>query len=280
MYELYKQAKELLWQEYKKNFQIVKDSDFHRAYVNEKIRHSLQVSGAGNGILRHEAFFQNRSAEFLDICRCAVILHDIFRFNEVRRWFLSNEKSDHGVEGADMLKHLPPFDDIRITLPVKHHGHLVEKFYQDEEYIALKDPALKRDIEHIHFAVRDADKIANWQILTGEFEAMRPVWLPYPQDMSSAQSKITPEAWASFLDRETVPLKFILTNADMLLSILSWLFDVNYSYSVFYCRRLNLFNKFYKLFEIIGVDKDKCEQIKNTVREYLADRFQVSDLKC
>jgi len=280
MYKLYNQAKELLEQEYNKNFQIVKESDFHRAYINEKIRHSLQVSGAGNGILRHEAYFQNRSEEFLDICRSAIVLHDIFRFSEVSRWFLSGELSDHGVEGATMLKNLPPFDDIRITLAIKHHGHLVERFYQDEEYIALKDPALKRDIEHIHFAVRDADKIANWQILTGEFEAMRPVWLPYPQDMSSAQSRITPEAWESFINKNPVPREFKMTNADMLLSVLSWLFDVNYAYSIFYCRRLNLFNKYFKLFEIIGVDKEKCAQIKNTVCEYLAGRFKVNDLKC
>lgn len=275
MKTLYQQAKDFLREQYVQNREIVKSSDFHRAYVDEKIRHSLQVSGAGNGILRHVAYFQNRSAEFMDICRSAIVLHDIFRFTEVKRWFLTGEKSDHGVEGAALLEQTPPFQDKRITLSIKHHGHMIEEFYKDPAFQNLADPALQKDIEHIHFAVRDADKIANWQILSNEFETVRLVWLPHAQDTSAAQGQITPEAWQSFIDGQLVPHQFKNTDADILLSVLSWLFDINYTYSIIYSRRLNLFNKFFKLFEMIGVEQEKCEQIKNTVRTYVANRFKM-----
>lgn len=276
MNTLYKQAKVLLHQEYQKNYEIVKSSDFHRAYVDEKIRHSLQVSGAGNGILRNEKYFMNRSEEFIDIAKTAIVLHDIFRFTEVRRWFETGQKSDHGVEGAAMLRKLPPFDDRRIALSIKHHSHLIEDFYQDAEYTDIADQNLKKDIEHIHFAVRDADKIANWQILTNEFEAMRPVWLPNPDDFSEKQAEFTPEGWQNFLQAKLVAKKDIHTNADTLLSVLSWLFDINYTYSVIYCQRLNLFGKFDKLFEIIGVGSDKRRIIRKIVADYLQHRFNIT----
>lgn len=273
MSTLYQKAKNYLKEQYLENFEIVKSSDFHRAYVNEKIRHSLQVSGAGNGILRNEKYFMNRSEEFIDIAKTAIVLHDIFRFTEVRRWFETGQKSDHGVEGAAMLKNQPPFNDIRITLSIKHHGHLIEDFYRDEEFLSLADSDLKQDIEHIHFAVRDADKIANWQILTNEFEAMRPVWLPHPEDFSARQSQFTPQAWESFTQSNLVAKKDINTNADTLLSVLSWLFDINYHYAVTYCQRLDLFNKFYNLFEKIGVDSDKRQIIKEITENYLQSKF-------
>lgn len=273
MTTLYEKAKRCLEEQYHQNYEIVKESAFHRAYVNEKIRHSLQVSGAGNGILRNEAYFQGRSAEFLDIAQTAIVLHDIFRFSEVRRWFLTGEKSDHGVEGAAMLKKMPLFNDIRITLPVKHHGHMIERFYEDEEYLAIDDPKLREDVEHIIFAVRDADKIANWQILTNEFEAMRQVWLPHPDDFSADQGVISEKIWESFEKEEVVPLQYKQTNADELISVICWLFDMNYKYAVTYCYRLNLFNKFFKLFDILGIDQKKSEQVREIVRNYVAKKF-------
>lgn len=270
---LYQNAKILLKEEHDKNLKIVKSSDFHSAYIDEKLRHSLQVSGAGNGILRNESYFQNRSPEFLDIARTAIVLHDIFRFTEVRRWFLTGEKSDHGVEGAQMLKNIPEFSDIRITLSIKHHGHMVERFYEDPEYTEIADLNLKKDIEHIHFAVRDADKIANWQILTNEFEDMRKVWLPHAEDRSKAQGKIDETAWKSFVNEQIVPRSCLKTNADELISVVSWLFDMNYKYCVTYCQNLDLFNKFFKLFEIIGTDPAQCQRIKEVVQAFVAKRF-------
>ena len=49
-----KKAKNLLWEEYRKNYPVVKDSPYYAEYADEKIRHSLQVLGAGNYIVRHE----------------------------------------------------------------------------------------------------------------------------------------------------------------------------------------------------------------------------------
>lgn len=276
-YPLYQKAKELLYEEYHKNFEIVKESPYHRRYVDEKIRHSLQVSGAGNGILKHESYFQNRSEEFIDIAKTAILLHDIFRFNEVRILFETGNRIDHGAMGAEFLKQFPEFNNVLITLPIKHHGHMIEALYEDEEYQSITDDKLKQDVLHIAFAVRDADKIANWQIVTNEFDFVKKVWLPFPEDNSEEQGMLPPESWAYFSKQEVVPHGVVKTqtNAGEILSMLCWLFDMNYRYSVYYCNRLNLFAGFFRLLEQIKVIPEEINNIRAVVKTFCKQKFDI-----
>lgn len=50
-------ARKLLLDEYYGNREIVAVSPHYAAYADEKYRHSLQVLGAGNFIIRHEPWF-------------------------------------------------------------------------------------------------------------------------------------------------------------------------------------------------------------------------------
>ncbi|MBR2299785.1 MAG: hypothetical protein IJ870_04340 [Alphaproteobacteria bacterium] len=79
-YPLYEKAINLLYREFEENFKVVSGSDYHEAYMREKIRHSMQVGGAGNGILAHEPYFQGKEEWFVETARVAILLHDIYRF--------------------------------------------------------------------------------------------------------------------------------------------------------------------------------------------------------
>ena len=81
-------ARKLLLDEYYGNREIVAVSPHYAAYADEKYRHSLQVLGAGNFIIRHEPWFAGRGEEFVDLAKTAVLLHDIARFDEIRERFL------------------------------------------------------------------------------------------------------------------------------------------------------------------------------------------------
>lgn len=50
-------ARKILLDEYYGNREIVAVSPHYAAYADEKYRHSLQVLGAGNFIIRHEPWF-------------------------------------------------------------------------------------------------------------------------------------------------------------------------------------------------------------------------------
>ncbi len=273
---LYENAKILLQTEYETHRTAKAMSNpQYVAYIEEKWRHSWQVAGAGNLILRNEPYFQGRDSAFWEKAKTAVLLHDVFRFREARLKFEENKKIDHGLCGAAFLKTLPEFNDVLIWLPIKHHGHMIEDLYADAEYQALPEGQLKEDVRHIAFLVRDADKIANWQILTNEFDAMRIVWLPFPDDFSKSQAPIMPKLWAEFCKCRVPQGRFLDTNVSSLLSTFSWIFDMNYQSSVVFCKKLNLFEKFYGILNKFQPDPLKMAQIRQIVSEYVEKRFQL-----
>ena len=273
-YPLCSKAKEILYKEYHDNFEVVRGSPYHEAYMNEKIRHSLQVSGAGNGILAHEAYFANKDGSFIDIVRTAILLHDIYRFREIRVLFQTGRKTDHGVLGAEMLAKTADFNNMLITLPIKHHGHMIECMYKDEQYLNQSEE-IKDTIKHIAFAVRDADKIANWYLLAHEWDAINEVWLRHPNDFSKVQTQINPELWTWFENQKVAPNNLCHTNADILLSILCWLFDMNYDYSIGFCEYHGLFSKLCDILRKFGVDELKIRQIYLIMKDYTFKNFHV-----
>lgn len=273
MLTLYQKAKELLFEEYHANYKVVQSSDYHRGYMDEKIKHSLQVAGAGNGILRNEACFQNRTPEFMEIAGTAILLHDVFRFREIKILYETGQKLDHGVKGAEMLKSMPDFNNILVTLPIKHHGHMIEELYADDEYKSIADEQLKEDVKHIAFAVRDADKIANWQFLMTDFENIKPFWLKNTERSSDGQLDFTPQVWDCFCKQEVINNRLVKTNADMMLSTLCWLFDINYKTSIKYSLKLNLFAKFYNCMIGEGINPQEVIEIRRIVNDYL-EKYQ------
>ncbi len=70
--------------------------------------------------------------------------------------------------GCEKLRRIPEYDNILITLPVKHHGHLIEDFYTDSEYRNIEDRTIKEQVEKIIFTIRDADKIANFNLMMND----------------------------------------------------------------------------------------------------------------
>ncbi len=273
-YPLYEKAKKLLEKEFNENFKVVAGSLFHEAYMNEKFRHSLQVSGAGNGILAHEAYFQDKSKEFVDVCKTAILLHDIFRFREIRGWFETGQKIDHGEKGAEFLAQTVDFNDVLITLPIKHHGHMIENLYEDEEYKKL-DNQTKKDVEKICFAVRDADKIANWNLLRNELDEVKEVWFPHFDDFSQAQSQINGELWSFFENRKVAPNNLPKTNAEIVISTICWIFDINYLYSILYCQKLDLFKGMCEVLKTFEVDEKKIKTVYQVMTDYVLKRFNV-----
>lgn len=273
-YPLYEKAKKLLMSEYEHNLQFVRGSRFHELFMREKIEHSFQVSGAGNGILAHEKYFQDKDAEFLDIVRTAVLLHDIYRFRETRGWFETGQKVDHSVLGAELLQGIKDFDNILITLPIKHHGHMIEDFYADAEY-QKQDEQTKEKLKNIIFAVRDADKIANWYLLSRHWTDIQTVWLYHPEDFSEEQAKINDELWGYFVRHEVGPRNTEYTNAEVLLATLCWLFDINYTYSIDFCKKLNVFNNLYDVLRQRRVSESKIKDISQIIKNFVFETFKI-----
>ena len=89
-------AKKLLSEEYKNKYKLA--NEHGKRLMDEKIKHSYQVLGAGNYILKNESVFSKCNVDEIDFLKAIVLLHDIGRFQEG-----VTSGIDHGVYGADML---------------------------------------------------------------------------------------------------------------------------------------------------------------------------------
>ncbi len=268
-----KHATELLYLQYAQCIEVVKNDTFYSYYAEEKLRHSLQVAGAGNYLVRHINWLEDKSPEYIEMVRTAVLLHDVCRFSEIIKMYHGVKGYDHGVAAYEFLEHTPLFDDIRIRLPIKHHGHLIDDLYADEEYRNLPDD-LREEVQKICFIVRDADKIANFNMVTHE-----PRYLPLfinidrplePQDLIISEHI----KQAAFIEN-TVPKPFY-TVADRAAAFLSWYTDINYRASLDYCDKLGVTDLMFAMFEKYCGDVEFKQKYTAFVRHYLDSHIFIS----
>lgn len=249
-------AYDLLYSEYQKCLAAVAAQPFYIGFAREKWRHSLQVMGAGNYIIKRINWLKNKSPQYIDMVKTAIFLHDVCRFAEISLMAVEHKKLDHGIAGCQLLRQTPPFNDIRIWLPIKHHGHLITELYADAEYQNIADKNLQAEVEQIAFIIRDADKIANLHMLTQE----KGQWLLF---LGKAEKDYQPQAdglISDIIKREAFEGKTVnrdarLTTADRIVGYLSWFTDINYRASLDFCQRLNVIEKLIKIFADHCIDE-------------------------
>jgi hypothetical protein len=218
----------------------------------------MQVFGAGNYLVRRIEWLKNKSPEYIEMVRTAVLLHDVFRFEEIKLLAQGYEQIDHGVEGAKFLQNSQLFNDIRIWFPIKHHGHIIDDLYADEEYQNLPED-LREEIKLICFIVRDADKIANLHMLANE-PNIRVIFLSSGTGNLQKDYSISDFAKKDAFSGKTVRRIQECTIADRMLSYLSWYNDIYYRYSVEFCSKLKVTEILKNYFAQICNDKEFVQE--------------------
>ena len=272
-------AIKFLYTYYEDAKKYVADSAFYTEYTEEKIHHSMQVVGAMKYIMKHEPTFSGCDENFLNCAKIATILHDVGRFEELKRLYdakngksLWNSELDHGYLGYEILKNSSEYNDPRIYLPVKHHGHMIERLYEDEEFVQIEDEALKKQIEQIIFLVRDADKTANYYLL---IDKARDKFYNIFKDTYSKEENalpIMPDVLADFADFQVISNKKKYNYATRYLNILSWLFDINYLPSIELVIKNGALDKLIDFF--CKIEKDAAVQniVRTTINRYLCQK--------
>lgn len=259
----------LLETEYKRCLQHVKGNKHFTHYAQEKYRHSMQVMGAGNYLVRRIEWLKNKPKEYIEMVKSTILLHDVYRFANIIENFNGRRDFDHSVEGANFLRQIDIFSDIRVWLPIKHHGHLIEELYQDTEYLSIKDKALQQEVEHICFIVRDADKIANLHMLAYE-DNMRSLFLGKAQPENIEDSSISDFVKEDAFKETTIRRDLRTTVADRIASYLSWYMDINYQYSIDFCTKLDVTERLLNMLNEFCSDEQFKRQYLEFFRNYLA----------
>ena len=262
-------AKQILNNEYQQKYALA-HTDYQMDFMNEKIKHSYQVLGVGNVLLKHEKCFAVLEEEEKSYYQALVLLHDVARFKEI----LEKEKGifiDHGVEGEEMLKQQRFFKDNADGLAIKHHGHLIEKLYDDPLYIGLSDAEKKR-VRNLAFLVRDADKMANFYLLASDFKKIEKVFFGPNRYKNPSRKEPSTKVLADFMAHRSVNKADMNSLTDFTLMLLAWVFDLNYRYSFVLLKRWQIVERlamYFSSFWKKGEDKFYRAELNRYIEERL-----------
>lgn len=275
------EAVNLLKKHYAETKEYVKDSVLYSDYADEKIYHSMQVVGAMKYIMKHEDTFKNRDEEFLRMAKLATTLHDIGRFEEIKRLYdlekgnissddLWTTKLNHGMMGYEILKNTK-YNDLRILIPIKHHGDMIEDLYADEQFSSIKDKKLQREIVEIIFLVRDADKTANYYLMSGQ--GKKKFSQVFAESDKEEDFGVSTDSLEDFTAFQIVSKERTRNRADRWLNLLSWVFDMNYVPSFNLIVKNNSLNKMIDGFNRYEKDNQIRSLVENTIADYLKIRY-------
>lgn len=162
------------------------------------------------------------SGEDVELAELIGLLHDIGRFEQIRRFHsFEPETMDHAVFGAELL-----FGEEK----------LIRRFVEDDKFDELIDAAIRKHsdfkLEGIHDArtlfhaklIRDADKLDNCRVkLEASVEAMLGV-----SEKDAGEGLISPAVWESCLRRESVLSADRHVPVDYWVSYLAQYYDINF----------------------------------------------------
>lgn len=262
-------AKEILYKEYQGSLSKI-SVDYQREFMEEKIRHSYQVLGYGNLLLRSERCFQQLLPAEREFLQAVVLLHDIGRFYEIIEKY-AGHVVDHGVYGAQYLAHIESFNRCECLLPIRHHGHLINKLYEDEDYLVLPKE-LRERVRNTAFLVRDADKLANFYLLSQRFEEVEDVFfVAYCFEQPNSKA-ITPAVWDDFMSQCSVKRENVRNFADMALFFLAWIYDLNFESSFHILQRLKTVERLVSAFAKFWMAEDE-KNISRKIQEFVSKKY-------
>ncbi len=210
----------------------VENDKFCIDMLQRKFAHSSRVLQNGIRIIEHDLPGLLKQPQLLKLCKQSLFFHDIGRFQETVQIHKSKTKNwreklpDHGVLGAEILAQNTNYNDIRMVLAVRHHGHLIEDFYNDPDFQNLS--AIDQSQAEIMIKlIRDADKLDLYYLQKNDDSIKKDVFFIKLTDEQKYGS-ISSEVLDCFLKFQPINHSLRKTFADRIIGRISWQFDFNY----------------------------------------------------
>ena len=232
--------------EYVSNYDL---EDYHIKY---KYNHSIRVEKICEAL----AHSLNFNEEDTYIIKTIGLLHDIGRFEQLKLTGSYNDTDfDHGAYGAMIL----------------FKEGLIEKFNVDSKYYDIIEFAIinhnryqisdTSDDRKLMFArlIRDADKIDIFDAYT---------YLK-AYNITNIDDNVTNEVAIQFKKHEAVNRKIRRTRADLLLSVIAFVYDINYKESLEIIYEQKYLDELYNQIE----DGDRFKEYFEYAKDYIKERI-------
>lgn len=227
--------------------------------IERKQKHSIRVMNISKEIAKGIGITQ---AE-IDIATLIGLLHDIARFEQYTKYhtFKDSQSIDHGDLGEEILNkeirkyiETEEYDKI-IKLAVRNHNK-----YKIQEGLSPKEKIFAQ-------IIRDADKI---DIL---YESVEMFWKK--EENLVENSEISPEVFNQFIQKNQVKIENRRTPIDNIISVIAFIFDINFKISFEIIKREDYINKILNRYKIKNIDtKEKIEKIREIANAYIEQKIK------
>ncbi len=266
---------------YRQNLFHLQGDKVWQEFAVKKYIHSIQVLQTGRKILEAETQLFSLPGKQKHLIETALLFHDIGRFKEAchmhdirfdgtrKSWFC--HKFDHGMVSAEIISSEPVYNDWRLILPLRHHGHLIEALYTDSDYQRLNANS-RQEVNTIISVVRDADKLANlYAIKYKDNFRNEPFFLTCSEELKFAPASLG--VLHDFLNRKVVKTTDIRSLTDRILCTLAWIHDFNFRSSVKIFQKEQYHLALFKELDIYTPDESVRNEIKSTFEKFLSERL-------
>ena len=239
--------------------EYVKNYDPEDKQVKLKIEHIERVSQ----LAKQMAEKLKLDEEDIKLAELIGLLHDIARFEQYTKYhtFKDAESIDHGDLGAEILK-----KDIKKYIETDEYDELIQLAVKSHNKYKIQE-GLTQKQEMFAKIIRDADKL---DIL---YESTCMFWKG--RENLVEESKITPEIIEEFKRNEPVDIRYRKTPVDEIVSVVAFIFDINYGTSFEILKRENYINKIIDRYNMIDKNtKEQLEYIKNIASEYIEQKIK------
>ncbi|MCR5795183.1 MAG: HD domain-containing protein [Solobacterium sp.] len=155
-----------------------------------------------------------------ELVQIIALLHDIGRFEQVRRWndFRDSRSVDHALLGAQILSgglirrfvSDPRWDDVILTCVAKHSSYSVEDI--EDEHVRM----------HLHI-LRDADKLDIFRVRAEEPHAV----FGAVTKQGIEQGNVSEDVVRTFMSHECIRIADKKTETDSVVMIAAMIFDMH-----------------------------------------------------
>lgn len=233
--------------------------DSNNIHIKSKIPHSLRVMNYATQI----AESLNLSKQQIDLATLIGLLHDIARFEQRRVYntFVDNKSVDHGDLGVEILE---KDNFIRTFIETNEYDEIIKTAIKNHNKYKIEDNLSEEALLHSKI-VRDADKL---DIL---FEAIELFWNTDEDKINVENSDISEDYLKQFeTQKQILRSKVVVNKLDGIIGTISFIFDLNFKYSINYVYKEDYINRILNRFEYKNEDvKNKIKKVQNISKKFL-----------
>lgn len=229
--------------------EYVKSYDFKNKCIANKFHHTYRVMGHAKDISES----LNLSEEDVALAEICSLFHDISRFEQITKYntFLDLKSFDHGDRGYEIIKEF--INDITSD---EEHKNIILKAIKNHNKIKIENGLTDREILFCNIT-RDADKLD--------------IMLEQAYSINDSYYELKQDILGCIYNKELVKNKYISNDIDHVLRVISFIFDINYKYSLNIVKDIIIAKKF-ELLEA-NIYNEEIRKLKNFVNSYLEERI-------